>query len=212
MRFLGYFGLIALLVFLIYPYSPLAKGMDVASTITPEKPENLPHLTLGGGCFWCLESEFRSLEGVVYTRVGYAGGDVDHPSYREVSGSKTGHAEAVQVYYDPDKITARELLDYFLLKAHDPTQLNHQGVDQGPQYRSVIFYRTAEEKQLAQEAIDAANASKKWKDPIVTTLEPLGTFWDAEEYHQQYYEKYEAETGKPHIRVLIKKQKKALSE
>ncbi len=207
MRFFALLPVLVIAALFIFPYTPFAKGMPVASTITSEKPENLPFLTLGGGCFWCTESEYRSLEGVVYTRVGYAGGELDNPTYHDITTGKTGHAEVVQVYYNPDQISARELLEYFLLKAHDPTQLNGQGVDLGPQYRSVIFYRSAEEKQRAQEAIEAANASGAWDKPIVTTLEPLVTFWEGEDYHQQYYEKYEVTNGKPHIRVLFKQQK-----
>lgn len=186
----------------------MSKGMDVAETVQSEKPENLPYATFGGGCFWCMESEFRSLEGVVYTRSGYEGGHLDDPSYRDVTTGKTGHAEAVQVYYDPEKISYRQLADYFLRKAHDPTQKDRQGVDVGPQYRSVIFYHDAEQQKTAQEAIAAAEADKVWKDPIVTEITEESRFWDAEEYHQQYYEKYEEENGQPHIRVLLKKKKK----
>lgn len=211
MRFLGLIAVIGLLALLVFPYSPFAKGMNVASTVKSEKPDNLPFLTLAGGCFWCLESEFRSQEGVVYTRVGYAGGDVDEPSYEDVTTGKTGHAEAIQIYYDPDKITEKDLLDYFLRKAHDPTQLNGQGVDLGTQYRSALFYRDEDEKQRMQTAIEDADKSGAWDKPVVTTLEPLLTFWDGEDYHQQYYEKYEAANGKPHIRVLIKQQKKKLA-
>ena len=194
---------------LIFPYTPLAKGVTVAQTITDQKPDNLPFLTLGGGCFWCTESEYRALEGVVYTRVGYAGGHVDNPTYQDITTGKTGHAEVVQVFYNPDQITESALLEFFLTKAHDPTQLNRQGVDIGPQYRSVIFYRDKAEKQRAQDAINAAENSGAWKNPIVTTLEPLETFWPGEDYHQQYYEKYEEQNGRPHIRVIYKQQKKA---
>ncbi len=212
MRFLAFIPILFIAALFIFPYTPMAKGVSVASTITSDKPDNLPFLTLGGGCFWCTESEYRALEGVVYTRVGYAGGELDNPTYRDITTGKSGHAEVVQVYYNPEQISERDLLDFFLLKAHDPTQLNRQGVDVGTQYRSVIFYRSAQEKQRAQDAIDAANASGAWTDPIVTTLEPLETFWDGEDYHQKYYEKYEAKTGKPHIRVLYKQQKKATGQ
>ena len=181
-----------------------SRSMEVADTIKTEKPDNLPIATLAGGCFWCLESEFRALDGVVYTISGYSGGELDNPTYRDITTGKSGHAEVTDIYYDPEKITYRELLDYFFIKAHDPTQLNRQGVDKGTQYRSAVFYHNEEQKKIAAEAIAEIDAQKVWKDKIVTTLEPLAKFWPAEDYHQQYYEKYEVETGRPHIRVLLK--------
>jgi len=182
----------------------------VAETIKTEKPDNLPIATLAGGCFWCLESEFRALNGVVYTISGYSGGELDNPTYRDITTGKTGHAEVTDIYYDPEIVTYRELVDYFLQNAHDPTQLNRQGVDRGTQYRSAIFYHDEEQKRIAEEAIKATDEAKIWKKSIVTTLEPLQKFWPAEEYHQQYYEKYETANGRPHIRMLLKQQKKAL--
>ncbi|NCO02655.1 MAG: peptide-methionine (S)-S-oxide reductase MsrA [Alphaproteobacteria bacterium] len=181
--------------------------MEVSQTVQDTIPENAEVTTLAGGCFWCIESEFRSLEGVLYTRVGYEGGTTDNPTYRDITTGKTGHAEAVEIYFDNSKITYRELLDYFLTKAHDPTQKDRQGVDVGTQYRSAIFYHDEAQKQAAEAAITAATLSKVWKNPIVTEISPKSTFWEGEDYHQQYYEKYEAETGRPHIRVLLKKQK-----
>lgn len=203
--------LISLLSFIgIFAYGFLntSKGMELADTIKSEKPDNLPIATLAGGCFWCLESEFRALDGVVFTISGYTGGDLENPTYQDITTGKTGHAEATDIYYDPEIITYRELVDYFLRKAHDPTQLNRQGVDKGTQYRSAIFYHDDQQKQIAEEAIQAAETDKVWKDPIVTTLEPLNTFWPAEDYHQQYYEKYEQANGRPHIRVLLKQKNK----
>ena len=185
-----------------------AQSMEIANTIKTEKPDNLPIATLAGGCFWCVESEFRGLEGVVYTVSGYTGGELENPTYRDITTGKTGHAEATDIYYDPEMITYRELVDYFLRKAHDPTQLNRQGVDKGTQYRSAIFYHDEEQEKIAKEAINAATADKVWKDEIVTTLEPLTKFWPAEDYHQQYYEKYEQANGRPHIRVLLKQKNK----
>ena len=185
-----------------------SKSMEIAQTVKTVKPDDLPIATLAGGCFWCLESEFRALDGVVFTISGYTGGELDNPTYQDITTGKTGHAEATDIYYNPEIITYRELVDYFLRKAHDPTQLNRQGVDKGTQYRSAIFYHDAEQKKIAEEAIAAADADKVWKDKIVTTLEPLATFWPAEEYHQQYYEKYEQANGRPHIRVLLKQKNK----
>ncbi len=183
------------------------RSMEVSQTVQDTIPENAEVATLAGGCFWCIESEFRSLEGVLYTRVGYEGGTTDNPTYRDITTGKTGHAEAIEIYFDNSKITYRELLDYFLTKAHDPTQKDRQGVDVGTQYRSAIFYHDEAQKQAAEAAITAATLLKVWKNPIVTEISPQSTFWAGEDYHQQYYEKYEAETGRPHIRVLLKKQK-----
>jgi len=183
----------------------------MATTIKTEQPTDLPVAILAGGCFWCVEYEFRSLEGVVYTISGYTGGETDNPTYKDITTGKTGHAEVTKVYYDPEIVSYRDLLDYFLRKAHDPTQLNRQGVDKGTQYRSVIFYENEKQKREALAAIEAAENDKVWTNKIVTTLEPAATFYPAEDYHQQYYEKYQDRTGRDHIRVIYKKQKKALS-
>ncbi|MEC7701761.1 MAG: peptide-methionine (S)-S-oxide reductase MsrA [Pseudomonadota bacterium] len=184
-------------------------GLPVAESIMDEQPEGYPSITLGGGCFWCLESEFRSLDGVKHTRVGYMGGHIKAPSYEQVTTARSGHAEVVMITYDPKVLPLEKLLHYFFEIAHDPTTLNQQGVDKGPQYRSAIFYANEEEKALAENVITAVNAKKVYKKPIVTTLEPAATFWEGEDYHQQYYEKYEEQTGQEHIRVFLKKKKKA---
>lgn len=183
-------------------------ALTVSNTIKDNRPIDNPYAIFAGGCFWCMESEFRALDGVTFTESGYIGGKIDDPTYRDITTGKSGHAEATRIYYDADTITYRELLDFFLRKAHDPTQLNRQGVDVGTQYRSAVFYETEEQKKETQTAIDAAEADKAWKKKIVTTLEPATKFYRAEEYHQQYYEKYEEENGRPHIRVLFKKQNK----
>lgn len=175
-----------------------------------KKPEGYPVATLAGGCFWCTESEYRSLDGVLFTRVGYIGGHLDNPKYEDTHGSKSGHAEAVEVTYDPKVISYRDLIEYFLTKAHDPTQLNRQGADIGTQYRSAIFYANEEEKKTAQEVIDDVTARKIYNKPIVTTLEPATTFWEAEGYHQQYFEKYEEKNGQPHINDWLHRQKRAM--
>ena len=184
-----------------HAYTPTDELMD-------EKPENLPKAVFAGGCFWCTESEFRTLPGVKHTIVGYTGGSAEDAYYEDVTTGKTGHAEAIEVYFDPKETTYEELLRFFLTKAHDPTQLNRQGVDVGPQYRSAIFYIDEKQKKLAEKVIADITAEKIYDKPIVTTLESAGTFYIAEEYHQQYYEKYEKEKGFPHIRVLYKLQKK----
>lgn len=197
---LGFIGII----FINSHGQAMQKGQDLMT----KKPENHPMATLAGGCFWCTESEYRALDGVLYTRVGYMGGDVNNPTYRDITTGKTGHAEVVEVTYDPEKITYEDLLTFFLTKAHDPTQLNRQGVDIGTQYRSAIFYADDDEKAKAQAVIESIQSN--FKKPIATTLEPLSTFWEGEEYHQQYYEKYKEETGRQHIRVLQKKARKLI--
>lgn len=205
---------IALLVTLIIAFIAFSGrftwAMEKGQNLMAQAPEagTYPALVLAGGCFWCVESEYRSLDGVIFTRAGYMGGKLENPTYKDVSTGKSGHAEVVEITYDPAKITDEQLLAFFLTRAHDPTQLNRQGVDVGTQYRSAIFYKDEAEKQKAQSIIDRVTASGRYQNPIVTTLEPLGTFWPAEDYHQQYYEKYEAENGVPHIRVILKQKKK----
>lgn len=181
--------------------SLLKQGEDLMN----EKPQDYPVAYLAGGCFWCTESEYRALDGVLFTRVGYMGGDTEDPSYQDITTGKTGHAEVVEVTYDPEQISYKQLLTFFLTKAHDPTQLNRQGVDVGTQYRSAIFYANEEEKQIAADLIQEIDASGQLSKHIVTTLEPANTFWLGEEYHQQYYEKYREENGRDHIRVIMKK-------
>jgi peptide-methionine (S)-S-oxide reductase len=175
-------------------------------------PENLPKATFAGGCFWCLESEFRNLPGVVFVRSGYTGGTTENPTYEQVTTGRTGHAEANEIYYDPAKTTYQALLDHFLRRAHDPTTVNRQWVDEGTQYRSAIFYHDAEQKKQAEDTIARIDAEKIYKTPIVTQLAPAATFWPAEDYHQQYYEKYEKRTGSPHLRVILKDELKKKKE
>ena len=142
--------------------------------------------TLGGGCFWCLEPVFAELVGVSDVVCGYAGGSLPNPSYAQVCTGTTGHAEVVQVRFDPAQITYRDLLQVFF-SAHDPTQLNRQGNDVGTQYRSVIFYHSAEQKEAAEAVIAELEAAGIWPQPIVTELNQLDTFYPAEDYHQGYF-------------------------
>jgi peptide methionine sulfoxide reductase msrA/msrB len=167
--------------------------------------ENVEVATLAGGCFWCLESEFEGRDGIVDVRSGYTGGDVDDPSYRQVTRANTGHAEAIEITFDPAVTSFRKLLEHFMTVAHDPTQVDGQWVDKGPQYRSGIFYHNDEQKKIAEDYIAELTAAKRFKKPITTEVTKVGTFWEAEEYHQDYYEKYEQETGRKHIRTLQKK-------
>lgn len=141
-------------------------------------------IVLAGGCFWGLEDLIRKQPGVVNTTVGYTGGAVENPTYE----NHEGHAEAVEIEYDSDKTSYKKLLDFFF-QIHNPTILNQQGNDRGTSYRSAIFYGSPEEKQEASKFIDIVNKSKRWKDPVVTSMEPLGKFYPAESYHQDYLQK-----------------------
>jgi peptide-methionine (S)-S-oxide reductase len=144
--------------------------------------------TFGAGCFWGVEEAFRKVKGVKSTTVGYSGGTLKNPSYEDVCSGKTGHAEVVEVEYDPSVVSYEKLLDIFW-SAHDPTQLNRQGPDHGEQYRSVIFYHNAEQEAQAHASKQKLEASKKFKNPIVTQIEPAPAFYRAEDYHQQYLQK-----------------------
>ncbi len=144
--------------------------------------------TFGAGCFWGVEAAFRRIEGVTDAAVGYAGGHTDHPTYREICSHGTGHAEVVQVEYDPARVSYDELLDTFW-SLHDPTQFNRQGPDVGDQYRSVVFFHTPEQEAAAQTKKKELEASSTFNRPIVTVIEPVPTFWRAEDYHQRYLEK-----------------------
>ncbi len=142
--------------------------------------------TFGGGCFWCLDAVFRMLRGVERVESGYAGGSTERPSYREVCSGRTGHAEVVQIAFDPTEITYRDLLDVFFT-IHDPTTLNRQGGDVGTQYRSIVLYHSEEQRQEAERAIAELEAAGLWESPIVTELVPLTAFYAAEAEHQDYY-------------------------
>ena len=142
--------------------------------------------TLGGGCFWCLEAVYQELRGVESVVSGYSGGQVAQPTYEQVCTKATGHAEVVQITFDSDQISFREILEVFF-SIHDPTTLNRQGADVGPQYRSVIFYHTEAQKQVAEEVIATFEREKIWNNRIVTQVAPLEVFYPAENYHQNYY-------------------------
>lgn len=142
--------------------------------------------TLGAGCFWCVEAIYQRLEGVEKVASGYSGGTVKNPTYEQVCTGKTGHAEVIQVTFDPKKLSFKELLDVFF-KTHDPTTLNKQGADAGTQYRSAIFYHSPEQKKIAEQVKQETEAAKIWDDPIVTEIAPFTVFFKAEEYHQNYY-------------------------
>lgn len=142
--------------------------------------------TLAGGCFWCTEAIFKDVIGVSGVESGYTGGQVTNPSYRQVCSGETGHAEAVRIDFDPDQISYDDILDIYFA-THDPTQLNRQGNDIGTQYRSAIFPHSAEQEQSAKAAMERAQAD--WDKPLVTTIEPLGEWYPAEDYHRDYFER-----------------------
>jgi len=172
------------------------------------KPAATQRLTFGGGCFWCMEAVFQRLKGVKSVASGYAGGDVKNPSYKEVCTGDTGHAEVVQLEFDPAEVSFETLMHVFWA-AHDPTTLNRQGHDSGTQYRSIILYENEEQKTAAEKS--KAEAQKEFKDPIVTQIVPLKAFYKAEDYHQDYFNS----TGdkNPYCTVVIRpKLQKLLSK
>lgn len=155
--------------------------------------------TFGGGCFWCTEAVFDDLQGVEHVESGYSGGAVPNPSYKQVCTGTTGHAEAVQITFDPQVISYRDLLEVFF-STHDPTTLNRQGADVGTQYRSVVFYHDAEQKREAEDYIRELTVSKAFDNPIVTEVAPFQSFYVAEDYHQEYF-KYNS--GQPYCQFVI---------
>jgi peptide-methionine (S)-S-oxide reductase len=155
--------------------------------------------TLAGGCFWCLEAVYNELHGVQTVISGYAGGQVPNPTYEQVCGGRTGHAEVVQITFDPHTISFRELLEVFFT-IHDPTTLNRQGGDVGSQYRSAVFFQSPEQERVANEVIAETTASGIWNSPIVTEVVPLERFYPAEGYHQNYFER---NPYQPYCQVVI---------
>ena len=155
--------------------------------------------TLAGGCFWCLEAVFDGLRGVEDVVSGYMGGNVPNPSYERVCSGSTGHAEVVQVTFDPAEVSYREILDVFFT-IHDPTTLNRQGADVGTQYRSAIFYHTDEQRQDAREAVADLDAEAVWDAPIVTEIVPAVEFYPAEDYHQEYFAR---NANQPYCQVVV---------
>jgi len=150
---------------------------------------SLQMATLGGGCFWCLEAVYDDLRGVTDVVSGYAGGHIPNHTYEQVCTKKTGHAEVIQVTFDPSIISYRELLEVFFT-IHDPTTLNRQGNDVGPQYRSAIFYHDEAQKQIAEQVLHEIENAKIWDNPIVTEIKALDTFYPAEDYHQEYFKNH----------------------
>lgn len=150
--------------------------------------KELEKATLGGGCFWCTEAVYKELRGVAGIKPGYSGGEIKNPSYKEVCTGRTGHAEVVQITFDPAEVSFSEILEVFFM-THDPTTLNRQGNDVGTQYRSAIFYHTEAQKQTAEKVIELFNQEKVYDDPIVTEVTAFKNFYEAEDYHFNYFER-----------------------
>ncbi len=196
------FGLIAA-VLIVFVVALLAGGLEISvvgatesgrgdraeqAAATDQEIADMEKATFGAGCFWGVEAAFRRVKGVVQTAVGYAGGDVDNPTYRDVCNGNTGHAEVVQVQYDPAQVSYDDLLKVFW-ENHDPTQVNRQGPDIGYQYRTVVFYHNEDQKAKAEASKKQLDDSGEYNRPIATAIEPAPSFWMAEDYHQQYLEK-----------------------
>src|SRR5688500_5586851 len=184
------FGIISLAVMLIFTGSSCGQKNNQEEnnkmTKEPINTEGLETATFGSGCFWCTEAIFLNVDGVATVESGYTGGKVKNPTYKEVCSGLTGHAEVIQLMYDPKKVTYEELLEIFW-QTHDPTTLNKQGADEGTQYRSVIYYHNEEQKKLAESYKKKLDEAGAFDNPIVTEISPASTFYKAEDYHQNYY-------------------------
>jgi peptide-methionine (S)-S-oxide reductase len=170
-----------------------------ASDARPQDGQRTEVATLAGGCFWCLEAVYDQLRGVADVVSGYSGGTVPNPSYKQVCTGTTGHAEVVQVAFDPATISFREILEVFF-SIHDPTTLNRQGADVGSQYRSAIFYHTPDQRATAEQVIKEFDSARLWGNPIVTEVRPLQAFYPAEDYHQEYFAH---NGGQPYCRMVV---------
>ena len=183
-------------------------NMSKQENQTVASPQGKEVVTLGGCCFWCIEAVFEELNGVEQVESSYSSGWVDDPTYEQVCTGTTGHAEVVQVTFDPKVISLKEILEVFFA-VHDPTTLNRQGADVGTQYRSVIFYRSQEQKDIAEQAIREIQKAKWWKAPIVTEIVPFKAFYKAEDYHQEYYK---MNPGQAYCRIVIEPKIKKFRE
>lgn len=188
------------LYFLFFTASVSAQDNMTMGKKAMSRQAALDTATFAGGCFWCMEAQFKELKGVVSVASGFTGGNVAHPSYKQVCTGTTGHAEAIHIVYDPSRISYDELLAAFFT-AHDPTQLNRQGNDEGTQYRSAIFYHNAMQQKLANYYIAKLGAAKVYNSKIVTEVSPFRVFYSAEQYHQDYYSNNQ---GKPYCQYVIK--------
>jgi len=173
--------------------------MDKQSNHDQSTAKKMEIATLGGGCFWCLEPIFEELKGVADVEVGYSGGSFPQPTYAQVCTGRTGHAEVVQITFDPAIISFKEILEVFF-SFHDPTTPNRQGADVGPQYRSIILYHTDKQKEIAEQVIQEIEAAKMWGAPLVTEIVPFQVFYQAEDYHQDYFKN---NPGQGYCQVVI---------
>lgn len=203
MRYISVF-----LFMLFFVSSPTIAQQQNQKAMNKENENRLETATFGAGCFWCVEAVFQQLKGVKSVTSGYSGGHVKNPAYREVTSGNTGHAEAVQIKFDPEQISFRQLLEVFW-KTHDPTTLNRQGPDIGPQYRSAIFYHNEEQKRIAEESKNEMDRSGYYNNSIVTEIEPFTNFYVAEDYHQDYYD---SNPNQPYCRMWIDPKMKKLQE
>ncbi len=188
---------------------PLAAALGAVLTVTLQadpEPMKTETATLGGGCFWCVEAVYERLPGIISVVSGYAGGQTENPTYEEIGTGKTGHAEVVQIAYDPSKISYEKIIDLFW-DAHDPTTLNRQGADTGPQYRSIILTEDDDQMRIANES--KTRAQTKSKSPIVTEIVPLTKFYPAEDYHQDFYRENPMH---PYNQAVIRPKLKRLDE
>ena len=183
--------------FLKLPWNKQERSVSMSQPLNENK--NLEIATLAGGCFWCTEAAFSIIKGVERIEPGYTGGVVDNPTYEDVSTGTTGHVEAAQIFYDPKIISYKEILEIFFTM-HDPTTLNRQGADVGTQYRSAIFYSTQEQKATAEKLIGELTKEEIWNKPIVTKVETLKVFFNAETYHKDYYKRHPKE---PYCQAVI---------
>ena len=188
---------------------PLAAALGAVLTVTLQadpEPMQTETATLGGGCFWCVEAVYERLPGIISVVSGYAGGQTENPTYEEIGTGRTGHAEVVQIAYDPSKISYEKIIDLFW-DAHDPTTLNRQGADTGPQYRSIILTENDDQMRIANES--KTRAQTKSKSPIVTEIVPLTKFYPAEDYHQDFYRENPMH---PYNQAVIRPKLKKLDE
>lgn len=176
------------------------KNMQDIPQTTVDVPEGMEIATLGSGCFWCIEAIYQDLKGVTEVKSGYSGGHISNPAYRQVTSGTSGHAEVIQFFYDPNVISFQDILEIFW-STHDPTTLNRQGADVGPQYRSAVFYHSEAQKEQAKILKEKLDESKAFPKPIVTEITPFSNFYVAEDYHQNYYK----DNGmQPYCQVVIR--------
>ena len=183
--------------FLLFAIALNGQGKSIKGNM--EANQKYETVTLGAGCFWCVEAIYSRVNGVISVTSGYSGGHVENPTYNDVCTGTTGHAEVIQVVYDPAVIPLAKILEIYF-KTHDPTTMNRQGADIGTQYRSVIFYRNEEQKKVAEEIKAMLDKSGIWKDPIITIIEPFKNFYKAESYHQDYFEN---NSKQPYCQMVI---------